>query len=112
VGGGSGTGDVDRPFLDELGRLPGASFAPFAVGVGAATAATGLIFGPAPVVVGLLPFLWGAISWLRGAGEELDATEADDARRGVRARNEAASQAPVTVAANQSRPDLPSPPQT
>ncbi len=97
IGGGSGTGDVDRPFLDELGRLPGESFAPFAVGLGAATAATGLIFGPAPVVVGLLPFLWGAISWLRGAGEELDAGEADDeaaaratARRGI-PRNEPAS---------------------
>ena len=94
VGGGSGTGDVDRPFLDELGRLPGDSFAPFAIGLGAATAATGLIFGPAPVVVGLLPFLWGSIAWLRGAGEELEATEADDAAAAVAAdpRKEAASQ--------------------
>ena len=95
IGGGAGTGDVDRPFLDEAGRLPGESFAPFAVGLGAATAVTGVIFGPAPVIVGLLPFLWGAISWLRGAGEELEATEADDADLAVVPvrRNEPASRA-------------------
>jgi hypothetical protein len=92
--------------------LPGDSFAPFAIGLGAATAATGLIFGPAPVIVGLLPFLWGAISWLRGAGEELDATEADDAATvlatsGPRsARNEPASHAAGLSASDRSARDL------
>ena len=113
IGGGAGTGDVDRPFLDELGRLPGESFAPFAVGLGAATAATGLIFGPAPVVVGLLPFLWGAVSWLRGAGAELDAVEADDlavlrATSGRQvARNEPESRVPPASVADPSARDLP-----
>jgi hypothetical protein len=105
VGGGSGTGDVDRPFLDELGRLPGDSFAPFAVGLGAATAVTGVIFGPAPVVVGLLPFLWGAVAWLRGAGDELDATEAADAQA-AQLRKEAASRGASRVVAEGSRPNL------
>jgi hypothetical protein len=112
VGGGAGTGDVDRPFLDERGRLPGDSFAPFAIGLGAATAATGLIFGPAPVVVGLLPFLWGAISWLRGAGEELDATEADDVAAAVAAtrRNEPASRAAPAPGVDRPGADLSSRP--
>jgi hypothetical protein len=109
IGGGSGTGDVDRPFLDELGRLPGDSFAPFAVGLGAATAVTGVIFGPAPVVVGLLPFLWGAVAWLRGAADELDATEADDASE-ARRRKEAASRRTAGTVTERSSPDLPSPP--
>jgi hypothetical protein len=78
-GTGAGTGDVDRPFLDETGRLPDETIAPFAVGFGIAIAATGLIFGPAPVIVGLLPLGWGAWSWLSGARAELDAQERDDA---------------------------------
>jgi uncharacterized membrane protein YfcA len=75
---GGGTGGIDRPFLDEAGRIPEDSIAPFAVGIGAAIASTGLIFGLAPVVAGLLPFLWGAWTWLRGAGDELRATEHED----------------------------------
>jgi hypothetical protein len=108
VGGASGTGDVDRPFLDERGRLPGDSFAPFAVGLGAATAITGVIFGPAPVIVGLLPFAWGAIAWLRGAGEELDATEADDdaATLAEVRRKEHASRATTTLDTNDPRTNL------
>jgi hypothetical protein len=70
-----GTGGVDRPFLDEEGRLPGESLAPFAVGVGVAIAATGAIFGLAPVLVGTLPLAWGAWEWLAGANAELSATE-------------------------------------
>ncbi len=77
VGGGGGTGDVDRPFLDEAGRMPAETLGPFAVGLGAAMAATGPIFGLAPVIVGLLPFAWGAWTWLSGAREELDAAESD-----------------------------------
>jgi hypothetical protein len=71
---GAGTGGVDRPFLDERGRLPDETLAPLAVGLGAAVAATGAIFGPAPVVVGVLPLAWGAWAWLQGASEELAAT--------------------------------------
>jgi hypothetical protein len=78
-GTGAGTGGVDRPFLDETGRLPDETIAPFAVGAGVAIAATGLIFGPAPVIVGLLPLAWGAWAWLSGARVELDAQERDDA---------------------------------
>jgi hypothetical protein len=89
-GPGGGTGGVDRPFLDERGRLPDESIAPFAVGLGAALASTALIFGPAPAIVGLLPFAWGAWAWLSGARAELDAqveagdidVEAGDTRAG------------------------------
>jgi hypothetical protein len=77
-GTGAGTGGVDRPFLDETGRLPDETIAPFAIGLGIAIAATGLIFGPAPVAVGILPFAWGAWAWLSGARAELDAQELDD----------------------------------
>lgn len=86
---GGGTGGIDRPFLDETGRFPAESLAPFAVGLGAASAATGLIFGPAPVLVGILPFAWGAWTWLRGASDELDAVALDEGR------NEAASRGPT-----------------
>lgn len=76
-GTGAGTGEIDRPFLDETGRLPDATIAPFAVGLGVATAATGLIFGLAPVIVGVLPLAWGAWAWLSAARAELDAQELD-----------------------------------
>jgi len=74
-----GASDVDRPFLDERGRLPDETLAPFAVGLGVAVAATGVVFGPAPVVLGLLPLAWGARSWLSAARAELDAQVSDDA---------------------------------
>ena len=85
-GTGGGTGDVERPFLDETGRLPDETIAPFAVGLGVAIAATGLIFGPAPVIVGLLPLAWGAWGWLSGARAELDAQELQDRVREMEAR--------------------------
>ncbi len=78
---GGGEGGVDRPFLDESGRLPDETIAPFAVGIGLAVAATGLIFGPAPLIVGVLPLAWGAWAWLTAAGEEHVAAERDDAFR-------------------------------
>jgi hypothetical protein len=46
-----------------------------------AVAATGLVFGVAPVVVGLLPLSWGAWTWLTAAGEELAATRRDEVDR-------------------------------
>ena len=51
------------------------TLAPLAVGLGVAIAVTGAIFGPAPVVVGVLPLAWGAWTWLRGASAEFAATE-------------------------------------
>ena len=74
-------GDPERPFLDESGRLPDETLAPFAVGLGVAVAATGLIFGIAPVVLGLLPLAWGASRWLSAARAELDAQVIEEAPR-------------------------------
>jgi hypothetical protein len=73
---GGGTGGLDRPFLDESGRLPSATLAPFAVGLGVATAATAIVFGAAPLVAGVVPLAWGTWTWLRGARDEWEATEA------------------------------------
>ncbi len=70
-----GSGGIDRPFLDEAGRLPAETLAPLAVGLGVALVTTGAIFGLAPVIVGVLPFAWGARAWLHGASAELAATE-------------------------------------
>lgn len=68
---------VDRPFLDEEGRLPAPTLAPFAVGLGVALAALGPVFGLAPVAVGAVSFLWGAGTWLGAAREEFDAQKRD-----------------------------------
>ena len=73
-----GTGSVDRPFLDESGRLPDPTLAPFAVALGIALVVLGPVFGAAPVAVGLLSFLWGASLWLRAARDELDAEDGED----------------------------------
>jgi Cytochrome c oxidase subunit IV len=67
----------DRPFLDEEGRLPAPTLAPFAVGLGVALAALGPVFGVAPVAVGAVSFLWGAGTWLRAGREEFDAQKRD-----------------------------------
>jgi hypothetical protein len=67
--------DKERPFLDERGRLPSPTLAPFAVGVGASIALLSLVFGPAPLLVGILPLAWGTADWLRRARAELDAQE-------------------------------------
>jgi hypothetical protein len=75
---GGGTADVDRPYLDESGRLPDETVAPFAVGLGLSIAATGTIFGVALVAVGLLPLAWGAWTWLSSARDELHAEAVDD----------------------------------
>ena len=69
------TRDPDRPLLDERGRIPSPTLAPFAVGIGAALALLSLVFGPAPLLVGVLPLAWGAADWLRRASAELDAQE-------------------------------------
>jgi hypothetical protein len=66
---------TDRPFLDESGRLPDPTLAPFAVGLGVALMVLGPVFGVAPVAVGAVSLLWGAALWLRAARDELDAEE-------------------------------------
>jgi hypothetical protein len=88
--GGHRTGDadrgvepgVDRPFLDEDARLPDASLAPFAVGLGIALAALGPVFGIAPVAVGAVALLWGAGRWFGAARDELDAQDRGEATGG------------------------------
>ena len=75
---GDGASGVDRPFLDESGRLPDPTLAPFAVALGIALVVLGPVFGAAPVAVGLLSFLWGASLWLRDARDELDAEDGED----------------------------------
>lgn len=72
---GAGAGGIDRPFLDERGRIPSPTLAPFALGLGLSVMLTGVIFGPGPIVAGLVPFAWGAWTWLRGAEHEFDAVE-------------------------------------
>ncbi|MEX2012001.1 MAG: hypothetical protein WEF51_07180 [Chloroflexota bacterium] len=77
----TGRPGVDRPFLDETGRFPSETPAPLAVGAGLSLMALATIFGPAPLVVGLLPFAWGAWTWLGRARAELDAEVRDDEPR-------------------------------
>jgi hypothetical protein len=72
------TTGVDRPFLDESGRLPDPTLAPFAVGLGIALAVLGPVFGVAPVAVGVVSFLWGASMWLAAARDEFGAEEVED----------------------------------
>lgn len=72
----------DRPFLDETGRFPSETPAPLAVGAGIALMSLAAIFGPAPLVVGLLPFAWGAWTWVGRARAELDSQPLDDEPRG------------------------------
>ncbi|HEY7522265.1 MAG TPA: hypothetical protein VH720_01230 [Candidatus Limnocylindrales bacterium] len=70
---GGGTGGIDRPFLDEAGRLPSPTFAPFAIGLGVSLALVSIVFGLAMLVVAAPPLVWGAWTWLRRARSELDA---------------------------------------
>jgi hypothetical protein len=81
---GGGTVDIDRPFLDERGRVPEDTLAPLALGLGISLAATAIVFGPWLIVAAAVPLVWGAWAWLTGARDELDATQAasDAAARG------------------------------
>ncbi len=73
-------GGPDTPFRDETGRLPGDTLAPLALGLGIALGVTAVVFGPSLLVAGIVPLAWGAWTWLAGAGDELAATVADEAR--------------------------------
>ncbi len=73
-------GGEETPFRDESGRLPGETLAPMALGLGVALALTAVVFGPWLLVAGIVPFAWGAWTWLAGARDELAATVADEAR--------------------------------
>ena len=73
-------GDGATPFRDETGRLPGDTLAPLALGLGIALGVTAVVFGPWLLVAGIVPLAWGAWTWLAGAGDELAATIADEAR--------------------------------
>jgi hypothetical protein len=72
---GGGAAGVDTPFDTPLGRLPGETLAPLALGLGIALAITAVVFGPWLLVAGLLPMAWGAWTWLAAARDELAATE-------------------------------------
>jgi hypothetical protein len=76
-----GRPDESRPYLDESGRIPSPTLAPFAVGVGVSIAATSVVFGPAPLLAGIVPFVWGALAWLHRARSEFDATDLDGLTR-------------------------------
>jgi hypothetical protein len=75
---GAGTGGVNRPFLDEEGRIPEPTLAPLAVGLGVALVGWATIFGLAPLSLALIAFLWGTAMWLRGASDEYGATVRDE----------------------------------
>ena len=79
---GGGAAGVDTPFETPLGRLPGETLAPLALGLGIALAITAVVFGPWLLVAGLLPMAWGAWTWLAAARDELAAT--GDRSRGRR----------------------------
>ena len=72
---GGGTGGIDTPFETPLGRLPGETLAPLALGLGIALSITAVVFGPWLLVAGLLPMAWGAWTWLVAARDELAATD-------------------------------------
>jgi hypothetical protein len=71
---GGGAAGIDTPFDTPLGRLPGETLAPLALGLGIALAITAVVFGPWLLVAGLLPMAWGAWTWLSAARDELAAT--------------------------------------
>lgn len=74
-------GGPETPLRDDSGRLPGETLAPMALGLGVALALTAVVFGPWLLVAGIVPFAWGAWTWLAAARDELSATVADEARR-------------------------------
>ena len=76
---GAGAGGVDTPFETPLGRLPGETLAPLALGLGVALAITDVVFGPWLLVAGLVPMAWGGWTWYTAARDELRATASHEA---------------------------------
>jgi hypothetical protein len=81
---GGGAGGIDNPFETPLGRLPGETLAPLALGLGAALALTAVVFGPWLLVAGLVPLAWGGWTWYTAARDELRATARDELRATAR----------------------------
>jgi len=77
-GPGGGLAGVDRPFLDESGRLPAPTLAPLALGLGISLALTAVVFGPWLLVAAVIPLVWGCWAWFAGAREEFEAAEGDE----------------------------------
>lgn len=73
-------GRPDGPFGDESAPVPTRSAAPLVVGFGVAVMALAGAFGPWFLVTGAIPFLIGAVDWLRSAGRELRQRDRADAR--------------------------------
>jgi hypothetical protein len=65
----------ERPLQDDSGRIPSPTLAPFALGVGLSIAATSIVFGPAALLVGAPPVLWGFVTWLHRAVAEFRAVD-------------------------------------
>ena len=79
-------GRPDGPFGDESAPVPTRSAAPLMVGFGIAVMALAGAFGPWFLLTGAIPFLIGAVDWLRAAGRELRQRDRADARRPGRRR--------------------------
>jgi hypothetical protein len=75
-------GRPDGPFGDESAPVPTRSAAPLVVGFGVAVMALAGAFGPWFLLTGAIPFLLGAIDWLRSANRELHQLDRADARAG------------------------------
>ena len=73
-------GRPDGPFGDESAPLPTRSAAPLVVGFGVAVMALAGAFGPWFLVTGAIPFLIGAVDWLRSVGLELHQRDRADVR--------------------------------
>ena len=73
-------GRPDGPFGDESAPVPTRSAAPLMVGFGIAVMALAGAFGPWFLLTGAIPFLIGAVDWLRAAGRELHQRDRADAR--------------------------------
>jgi hypothetical protein len=60
----------ESPFVGDPERLPGASFAPFALGLGIALGALGLVYGAWLVFLGLALAVLGGATWARESAAE------------------------------------------
>ncbi len=76
------------PFEDESGRQPAEGLAPLALGLGISMSLTAVVFGPWLIVAGVVPLVWGALTWLRSAGHELGAlARAEDDEEALASRD-------------------------